>query len=171
MATNITIVAEKEAPLIAELSRETFSETYASYNTKENMELFMSGEFAYDKLIHEVGTPGTTFFLARYNNAPAGYAYLREGRQPGFEKNEALEIVRIYVKANFKRQGIGKELIANCIRLAREKKIKFLWLAVWQKNKAAIDFYKSQGFHKFGKQVFMLGKDAQKDWQMKMDLP
>jgi len=171
MGTTITIATEKEAPLIAALSRETFIETYASYNTKENMEQFMAGEFAYEKLVREVGTVGTTFFLARYNEVPAGYTFLREGSQPGNKKNEALEIVRIYVKANFKRHGIGKALIENCIRLGKEKKKNILWLAVWQKNNAAIDFYMSQGFHKFGTQIFMLGKDTQHDWQMKMDLP
>ena len=160
-----------DAETIAEFSRRTFYETFAPHNTTDDMELFMNEQFTRQLLIEEVGVPSNIFFLAYAGAELAGYIKLRDGINPkelnGFG---ALEIARIYAAIEMIGKGVGNVLMQQAINIAQEKNKEFVWLAVWKKNNRAIDFYTRWGFKKFGQQVFLLGRDVQKDWLMKKAL-
>ena len=59
----IRIADKKDAELIAELSQQTFIETFASSNSKENMDKFLQESFSKEALINEVGAFGNDFFI------------------------------------------------------------------------------------------------------------
>ena len=54
---NLTIryATEKDAALIADISRQTFYETFAPVNTKADMDIFMNVQFTKGRLMLEVG--------------------------------------------------------------------------------------------------------------------
>lgn len=167
----IRVCTEADASLIADLSRQTFYETFASANTAEDMEKFMTEQFTHEALVKEVGTEGNIFFLASEAETPVGYARMREGSSPPDLKNKkAIEIARIYAVAASVGKGVGKALMQKCIEAALEKGAEIMWLGVWEKNQRAIDFYIKWGFEKFTTHVFMLGNDSQTDWLMKKNL-
>jgi len=167
----IRLATEKDAELIAELSQDTFYETFAGVNTKENMDKFMTEQFSKDALMKEVGLKGNIFLLAFDGESPAGYVKLRESPNPdGLGEANAIEIARIYAAATAIGKGVGKALMQKCIDIAVEKKKDIIWLGVWEHNQRAIDFYIKWGFEKFGTHVFMLGEDPQTDWLMKKNL-
>jgi ribosomal protein S18 acetylase RimI-like enzyme len=171
MMISICIANQEQAGLIADLSRQTFYETFAAVNTKENMDLFMNESFSTPALMKEVGAPGSIFLLAYIGEEPVGYARLRENNNPPELGNvRALEIARIYAIKKFIGKGVGSALMQQCIELARKKKLDMLWLGVFQENQPAIDFYSRWGFEKFATHIFMLGNDPQKDWLMKKTL-
>jgi len=171
MMISICIADQQQAGLIADLSRQTFYETFAAMNTKENMDQFMNETFTKEALVKEVGTPGNIFLLAYDGMEPVGYARLREHNNPPELGNiSALEIARIYAVKNFIGRGVGSALMQKCIGIALEKKMSVIWLGVWQENHSAIHFYTRWGFEKFGTHVFMLGDDPQEDWLMKKTL-
>ena len=62
---NLTIryATEDDAALIADISRQTFYDTFASYNSKVNMDIFMNIQFTKGRLMLEVGMPENTFIL------------------------------------------------------------------------------------------------------------
>jgi ribosomal protein S18 acetylase RimI-like enzyme len=170
---------KEDAPLIADISRRTFYDTFAVYNTPENMDLYLSRQLTSGSIIAEVEAPENTFLLAYLDGQPAGYAQLRENPiLPGLEGataaepegTPALEIVRIYAEQVTIGKGVGKALMARCLEIAREKEKEWIWLGVWERNQRAIDFYTKWGFEKFGEHVFMLGQDLQTDWEMKKKL-
>lgn len=157
-----------DAVLIADLSRQTFYDTFAAENTKADMDKFMSEMFTRDKLIEEVGTPGNTFLLAFQDDEAVGYARLREATDPMLlESGAAIEIARIYAVQKSIGKGVGSALMQQCIDIARQKEARVIWLGVFEKNVRAIAFYTKWGFEKFSEHVFMLGDDAQTDWLMK----
>lgn len=157
-----------DAVLIAELSRQTFYDTFAAENTKANMDKFMNETFTREKLINEVGSPGNTFLLAWDGEEAVGYARLRETPNPLLlEGGAALEIARIYAVQKSIGKGVGRALMQQCIATAREKGVHVIWLGVWEKNAKAIAFYTKWGFEKFSEHVFMVGDDPQTDWLMK----
>lgn len=157
-----------DAELIANLSRQTFIESFASQNTKENMDKFMNDSFAKETLIQEVGAPGNIFLLAFAGEEPVGYVRMRENNNPPeLENLNAMEIARIYAVKNSIGKGVGKVLMQKCIDIVLERKFTIIWLGVWQQNQRAIDFYTQWGFEKFGTHIFMLGDDPQMDWLMK----
>lgn len=159
-----------DAELIAELSRQTFYETFAADNSKEDMNMFMSEQFTKEALMEEVGAPGNIFLLAYADGAVAGYARLREKADRLFDYKPTLEIARIYAATNMIGKGVGKHLMEASIAYARMLQKEVIWLGVWERNQRAIDFYKKFGFEKFAEHDFILGKDVQKDWLMKKDI-
>lgn len=162
---------EADASLIADLSRQTFYETFASENTAANMEKFMAEQFSRESLMKEVGAEGNIFFLACDNETPVGYARMRESINPQeLGEKKAIEIARIYAATALVGKGIGKALMQKCIDLAIEMNKEVVWLGVWEKNLRAIEFYSKWGFEKFGTHLFILGNDPQTDWLMKKDL-
>ena len=157
--------------LIADISRKTFYETFASQNTTENMNKFMDQQFTREALMKEVIDPGNIFFLAYDADTPAGYVKMRERKDTaGAQHSGTIEIARIYVITDAIGKGVGKVLMQKCIDIAIEKKKKNIWLGVWQENHRAIEFYTKWGFEKYGTQVFLLGDDPQTDWLMKKKL-
>jgi diamine N-acetyltransferase len=164
----IRIATAQDAALIADMSRQTFYDSFATQNTKEDMDKFMNEQFTRDMLIKEVGAPNNIFLLAYNDTGAVGYVRLREQNiPPGLDTDNALEIARIYAVQSAIGKGVGKALMQACLSIAAEKKKEVVWLGVWEKNQRAIDFYTKYGFEKFSDHVFMLGDDPQADWLMK----
>ncbi|HRG82356.1 MAG TPA: GNAT family N-acetyltransferase [Chitinophagaceae bacterium] len=156
-----------DASLIADLSRQTFLETFAAQNSKDNMEKFMREQFSREKLMAEVMDQTNDFYIAWEEQEPAGYLKLRKGEPiPELGDSPAIEIARIYVSSRHIGKGVGQQLMQKAIDNAIVERIPTIWLGVWEKNERAIQFYTRWGFKKFSTHVFMLGDDPQTDWLM-----
>jgi ribosomal protein S18 acetylase RimI-like enzyme len=168
----IRVAGKEDAPLIADLSRRTFYDTFAPHNTRENMQQFMEVQFTREQLMEEIGAPRNTFLLAYLHESPAGYARLYDGTELPRELagSSAIEISRIYCDKPAIGKGVGKALMNACLETGRQKGKEWIWLCVWEHNQRAIDFYTKTGFTKFGQHIFILGQDLQNDWSMKKKL-
>ena len=161
----------KDAELIADISRQTFYETFAERNTKEDMDLFLRMQFTKGRLMMEVGAPENIFLLCYADEQVAGYVKLRRSRHPKLlNSNNAMEIARLYAMTEMIGKGVGKLLMQSSIDIARQEKKDTAWLGVWKENQHAIRFYTKWGFEIFGECDFLLGNDLQKDWLMKKKL-
>ena len=167
----VKIADKTDAALIAEISQQTFYDSFAMFNTKENMDKFMDEQFTKETLMAEVGAPGNIFLLAYLAGEALGYACMRKSKNP-LELGDvsAIEMARIYAVQKAIGKGIGRILMERCIEIAKEKNEKLIWLGVWEHNPRAIAFYSKCGFEKFGEHPFMLGDDRQTDWLMKKNL-
>jgi ribosomal protein S18 acetylase RimI-like enzyme len=161
----------QNADAISELATSTFYETYAIFNTKADMELYTRQHYNTSKITEEMKEPEIRYFMASYNDVPAGFAKMRNTEQPELLVNTRnIEIERIYVLRRFQKLKIGKELIEHCINSAAGLSFEVIWLGVWQQNLKALNFYEKNGFEKFGTHSFLLGEDLQTDWLMKRKL-
>src|SRR3982750_466155 len=97
----IRIATANDAALIADLSRETFYNTFASYNTRDDMDKFMNEVFTREKLMAELDLPDNIFLLAYKNNEVAGYVRMRDKYIPEVSLNtdNVIEIARIYASS------------------------------------------------------------------------
>ena len=171
MNLTIRLATKDDAVLIADISQQTFYDTFAADNTREDMDLFLNKQFTKGRLILEVGAPENTFLIAYWNNEVAGYAKLKEGKQPkSLGTKKVLEIARLYAVTSMIGKGIGKALMQASIDIAKERQKEAVWLGVWEKNQRAILFYEKWGFEKFDEWDFLLGNDVQIDWLMKKTL-
>lgn len=160
-----------DAELIADMSRQTFYETFASQNTDEDITKFMNEQFTKEALMKEAGTDDAIFFLAYDGEEPVGYARMREGeKRPEFAGKTSIEIARIYAVQSSIGKGVGKALMKICLDVAAEQNKEVIWLGVWEKNTKAISFYTKFGFEKFSEHEFLLGNDLQTDWLMMKSL-
>jgi ribosomal protein S18 acetylase RimI-like enzyme len=171
MSFFIRYATKEDAVLIAEISQQTFYETFAAYNTQEDMNKFLNEQFTKGKLMLEVGTPENVFMLAYNDGLVAGYVKLRDHRTPlSLSNKNAMEIARIYAMKRMIGKGVGSKLMEASLDEARKKNKEVVWLGVWEKNQRAIDFYIKWGFEKFDETDFLLGDDVQRDWLMKKKL-
>lgn len=163
---HIRYATREDAALIAGMSRTTFYDTFAQYNTAENMDKFMNEQFTRERLMAEVGAPSNIFIIAEVNGEPAGYARLRE-QDDAADELPSIEIARIYAVQNMIGKGVGNALMKKCMDIAYEMGKRIIWLGVWEKNERAIRFYTRWGFEKFGEHEFILGDDVQTDCLMR----
>src|SRR5574338_1203992 len=153
-----------DAELIADMSRQTFYDTFAPDNRKEDMDQFLDEVFTKKELMKEVGAKYNIFLLAYVDEQPAGYVRMREFNNPPLlEDLPAMEIARIYVVKSFIGTGIGAALMQRCIDISNDLQKELIWLGVWEKNYRAITFYTRWGFEKFDETEFILGSDVQTD--------
>ena len=167
----ITKATLNDLDQLQKIGRQTFYETFASSNGAENMSHYLEESFSTPKLTAELRDKHAEIYFARQNNEVIGYLKLNEGPSQTEQQNgKALEIERIYVLKEFHGKAVGQMLYDKAVQIARQKKVDYIWLGVWEENPRAISFYKKNGFTAFGKHTFMLGTDAQIDIMMKLDL-
>lgn len=170
---NIEIKKATIANLIQlqEIGQLTFSETFSSTNSEENMQQYLEEGFSIEKLTAELQNPDSEFYLATLNETVIGYLKINFGRaQTELKDDKALEIERIYVLHQFHGKKVGQLLYDQAIQIAQQKKADYVWLGVWEENPRAIQFYTKNGFVEFDKHIFVLGDDEQTDIMMKLEL-
>lgn len=156
---------------LQKIGKLTFSETFASDNSEENLRAYLETAFSTEKVKAELSDENAEFYFAEFENEIIGYLKVNYGDSQTEIKNEkALEIERIYVLKEFHGKKIGQMLYEKAIELAKGVNADFVWLGVWEQNPRAIRFYKKNGFTEFDKHVFRLGNDEQIDIMMKLTL-
>lgn len=154
---------------LQDLARKTFVDTFAEYNSPGDMKDYLEKNLSLDSLRNEIENPESIFYGIRKEENLIAYLKLNEGdAQTDQELENALEIERIYVDKDYLGQGIGKQLFEFSVTYAKKHKKQWIWLGVWDRNHHAIEFYKRQGFIKFGEHAFQLGSDAQLDYLYKL---
>ena len=153
------------------LSIRTYYEIFAALNTPEDMEEYLNRAFDREKLRRELEDKNSMFFFLRSGDKLTGYLKVNEApSQTDVNDADSLEIERIYVSSEFQGEGLGRYLMEQAIAIAVERKKKYVWLGVWEKNKKAIRFYKKNGFYEIGTHTFVMGDDVQTDYIMRKDL-
>ena len=164
-------VDSADIQLLREISIATFTETFASFNSEQNMKAYIGTAFSLEKLESELNTPNSAFYFLYNDQVLAGYLKLNEGNaQTEANQSCSLEIERIYVLSRFQGKKFGQALFEKALEVAKQKNVKYVWLGVWEKNERAIQFYQKNGFKSFDKHVFLLGDDKQIDILMKLEL-
>ncbi|MFR0552754.1 GNAT family N-acetyltransferase [Ligilactobacillus salivarius] len=147
------------------IAKQTFTETFGSQNTAEDLAKFLSEEYAFDKLKAEVENPELFYYFCYFEDELAGYLKLNVGAaQTEPDYPEALEIQRIYVLQKYQGKRIGLAMMQQALVVAEELKKPQVWLGVWENNFKAQAFYQKSGFKKVGSHDFILGNDKQTDY-------
>jgi ribosomal protein S18 acetylase RimI-like enzyme len=156
---------------LQKIGRQTFTETFAESNTKENLEAYLEESFNTAQLQSELSEPDSEFYMACDNGRTIGYLKINTGKaQTEMKLQNSLEVQRIYVLKEYFGKAVGQLLFKKAVQVAKEKKIDTIWLGVWEKNIRAIQFYKKNGFVEFDKHIFQLGDDLQTDLLMSVSI-
>lgn len=167
MAITIKKCTPDDVNKLQEISYVTFNETFKEQNSPENMNAYLQKAFNLRKLEGELAHPFSQFLFAYVGEELAGYLKVNAHEAQSEDMGEdSLEIERIYVKSEFQRHGLGKNLLNKAIEIAAEQEKKKIWLGVWEKNENAIAFYKKMGFVQTGSHSFYMGDEEQTDFIM-----
>ncbi|MBX7222660.1 MAG: GNAT family N-acetyltransferase [Blastocatellia bacterium] len=155
--------AADAAPLAA-LATQTFVDTFAQFNTPEDMEAYLASAFSPEIQAQEIADPNRITLLAEVAGHLAGYAQLNRG--PALEcvpGEKPLELLRLYVDRQWHGKKVAQALMEAYYAEARRGGYQTLWLCVWEHNHRAKAFYSKLGFVDVGSKIFVLGSDAQTD--------
>jgi ribosomal protein S18 acetylase RimI-like enzyme len=156
----------EDAEPLAALAAQSFRDAFASENSPEDIEAYVSESFSSERVRAELLDDNNTFLIAFSHkaSAPDGYAKLRSGEpDPSVTGPDPIELHRLYVDRSAIGSGVGAALMRASLEAARRGGRKTLWLGVWEKNLRAIAFYERWGFERVGELVFRLGSDDQTD--------
>ncbi|MBZ5203052.1 GNAT family N-acetyltransferase [Planomicrobium chinense] len=153
------------------VSKETFTETFQEQNSPEHLNAYLERAYNLEQLEREIANPSSHFYFVLYGQQVAGYLKINTGNAQSEEMgDDSLEVERIYVKKDFQKHGLGKQLLNKAMEMALELNKSKIWLGVWEENDNAIAFYQKKGFVQTGAHSFFMGDDEQIDLIMTKSL-
>ena len=160
-----------DVKIICALGVTTFYEAYFEQDNSGDLANYLLESFSPAQIEAELSDTDSTFFIAELNGKAVGYAKLRENSAVDCLENEnAVELHRIYILERAKGKGVGGALMNRCFETARAKGYETIWLGVWERNSAALGFYKKLGFVKVGELQFPYGETVGTNFVLKTEL-
>lgn len=126
MEINIRFYSDADAPHIAELEKECFSDPWSQ------------------NAIREAAEYGTVFLVAEHKNEILGYLGMKPVLDEGYISNVA-------VTSSARGKGIGSALLEKLTSYAKENGIKTISLEVRPSNAPAIALYEKFGYKQVGR--------------------
>jgi len=114
---------EKDLRIISELERDLFSEE----------------KWSYFQILREFKNDFSKILVFKEKEEIIGYLIFRE-------IEPEIEILKIGVRKEYQRKGVGTKLMQKLIEIAKEKNISKIFLEVKASNLSAYNFYKKLGF-------------------------
>lgn len=167
-ATEVHIVRAESGDLdiVRELGAATYREHFAAIWSPDGIARYLAGEFDRAAVADELGSI-TTIYLLGLAPAPTGFAKLRLGRAvPGDATGTGVELQKIYVRRAATGSGLGAQLLAAAIDVARAAGAALIWLDVLKTNPGARRFYERHGFRVAGELPFASDLGEQGMWVM-----
>ncbi|GAA4306044.1 GNAT family N-acetyltransferase [Nibribacter koreensis] len=160
-----------DAALLADLGWRTFDETFAAYNTPEDMEAFRPTAYTPEIQAEELLDPKTGFMVVEAEGEAVAYVKWNTGPAPAEISGEKpFQISRLYLLQAWTGRGLGDTLMQMSLDRAKENGHDVVWLTVWESNERAIRFYQKYGFAEAGELTFVLGQDVQRDLYMQRNI-
>ena len=153
------------------IGRDTFYETFHDQNNTENMTAYLNEAFSTEKLTAEIKNAHSIFKLLYVNDELAGYLKLNTDEAQSEKLGpDYLEVERIYILSRFHKLGLGKILMEEAIKIAKDMQKAKVCLGVWEQTSNGIEKKKKVGFKKTGTHSFFMGEDEQIDFIMTKQL-
>jgi len=167
----ISLVKETDILELQKIGKQTFLESFSSDDSTSDMEHYLAEKFSVEQLKKELKNSESFFFFLQIENKIVGYLKVNTGKaQTENCCARALEIERIYILSNYQGKKMGQLLFDKAIEVAKKKRIKHVWLGVWENNDRAIHFYKKNGLVEFDKHKFKFGEDEPINLMMELKL-
>jgi len=129
----------------------TWKNTY-TFIPEEDILLHFEKHYSEDRLIEILNDPFSNGIIAEVNSVPAGWLKLFEDHI-----NKKFFVSSLYVLPEFQGFGLGKKLLNEAYRIAKEKQFSKVWLGVMQQNIKALEWYKNLGFVFVEEEPFQMG--------------
>jgi diamine N-acetyltransferase len=149
-----------DAPALAALGVETFTEAFGHLYPKADLDDFLEGNHALPKIEKSLADPDIAAWVAEDTDGRlVGYAQVGPPDMPHPDlRPEQGELKRLYVLNSHQNLGLGGRLIEPAIDHLVARGRTPIWISVWAHNEAGQRFYRRYGFRKDGEYEFKVGK-------------
>jgi ribosomal protein S18 acetylase RimI-like enzyme len=129
----------------------TWKNTY-TFIPEEDILTHFEKFYSEDRLIEILVDPFSKGIIAEVNSVPAGWLKLFEDHI-----NKRFFVSSLYVLPEYQGFGLGKKLLNEAYRIAKEKHFLKVWLGVMKQNLKSLDWYKNLGFVFDEEEPFQMG--------------
>jgi len=120
----------------------TIRQLFREYEAELNVDLcFQSFDAELKDPLKKYGPPAGALLLALWEGEAAGCIALTPLKEP-----DGCEMKRLYVRAAYRKHGIGKILVEALLQEARQRQYTHMKLDTLQRLQAAIRLYEQYGF-------------------------
>jgi diamine N-acetyltransferase len=159
----------EDAPLLADLGRRSFVETFGHLYRPEDLAAFLENHSA-ERWHSELSDPAYAVRLAEEEGVPAAYAKIGPPTLPFEPRGPSLELRQFYVLAAWHGTGLAHALMGWAIAEAGRRGAGDLYLSVFVDNRRARRFYERYGFTFVGTYAFKVGNHEDEDYVMRLSL-
>jgi len=138
---NISKAMLNEMPEINKMLTDLIQDERKNYDSNIN-ENYKVQEF-YEKLIDD---ENKIILVARDNDIILGYVYGFIQDNGNLFNNKIVKLDALFVKEQYRGNGIARSLMKEFINWAREKEVSYVELSVCKDNTNAIKLYENEGF-------------------------
>jgi ribosomal protein S18 acetylase RimI-like enzyme len=157
-----------DLPAILHVAIASYEDTFAAFNTRENMDAFYADNYTLPRFTDEFHELHSVLFVACRHSEVVGFVRLRISHEAdAFLTGKNIELQRLYIHPAHQGIRAGALLMERALAYAVEHQFEWMWLGVWERNFKAQKFYEKQGFTRFSEHVFQMGDDPQTDWLLK----
>jgi len=116
---------------------------------------YFNSPWSYDAFKNEFNNSTSFIFIGELDNENVAYLVIRI-------VSDEMEILKILVKPDYRRQGIARSLLKKALEIAQDLDLNILYLEVSKKNLVALSLYKNFGFKEYEirKNYYAKGEDA-----------
>ena len=149
---HLRLLAKEELILIQKIAQHTWPSTFAGILSSEQIDYMLNWMYNL-QLLESQMDKGHGFLVAEEDGIAIGFA--------GYELNHLAgslsKLHKLYLLPSSQGNGVGKALLLEVAKRAREAGQKSLVLNVNKQNKKAIDFYRVLGFVTIRQEVNDIG--------------
>lgn len=154
----------EDGPALAKMAADSFVETFGHLYRQEDLDAFVRDAFGPAGLPAQIGDPAYRIRLAVEEGAIAGFCKLGACTLPSPPVPAgAAELKQLYVLKPWQGAGVAQALMQWALDGAREAGARTLALSVYSDNHRAQRFYARYGMVDIGRNVFMVGDQADED--------
>lgn len=168
MARNVRIrrIGVDELEIVRELALIIWPKCYRNIIGPDRVDAMLAVLYATDHLEKEMLEQGHVFWVVRFNDLDVGYA-------SAYKEGGRLWLKKLYVRDEFRGQGLGKALIDNALDHFKSEELvsaEELALYVNKDNTPAINYYLRSGFQVEAEVPVQMGPYAFTDYVMQRAL-
>ena len=144
------IVQKTEIELLAKLASEIWHEYWPCILTSEQIDYMVNKFQSKEAISDQIKNEKYTYYFINKDGQNAGYFGISQ-------KKEFLFLSKLYIKKEFRHQGIGSFAFERIKEIAKESGYKTIQLTVNKYNKHTIDAYLKYGFKTISSVVTDIG--------------
>lgn len=138
-------------PIVKNILLTTWKNAY-TFIPEEDILSHFEKHYSEDRLIEILNDPFSKGIIAEVNSISAGWLKLFEDHI-----NKKFFVSSLYVLPEYQGFGIGKKLLNEAYRIAKEKQFSKVWLGVMKQNEKSLEWYKKIGFVFAEEEPFRMG--------------
>ena len=158
-----------DAEALSDVAAATFKMACPPSMSDEAIALFVAENLTVGNFEAHLADPDRALLVAEQGGHAVGYAMLvfaepyDEAVAAVVPERPAVELSKIYVRAEAMGGGLAAALMSRCLDVARERGGAVIWLGTNQDNDRALRFYAKSGFEIVGPRRFWVGDHWEDD--------